>query len=250
MDDGVRLAASLYLPTSDTPQPCLLEAPLYRKDDLTSSYADEYVRLRDEFGFAVCRVDLRGTGSSEGNACDEYPLREQEDLLADQPWCNGNVGMWGTSYSGFNSIQVAARRPAALKAIAPIYATDDRYTDDVHYMGGSLRLLDVVDYPAYMNALPPVASVFGDAWREEWLARIERAEPWLLRWLTEQTDSEYRRHGSLRPDYARVEVPTMIVAGWADAPKNFDIEITVTAWEGEIVVAKRAWTRSIARHLA
>ena len=47
--------------------------------------------------------------------------------------------MFGTSYSGFNSLQVAGERPPALKAIVAIYATDDRYTDDVHYMGGAVR---------------------------------------------------------------------------------------------------------------
>ena len=82
--------------------------------------------------YAVCRVDLRGTGSSGGDAVDEYPAREQADLvavigwLAAQDWCDGNVGMWGTSYSGFNSLQVACERPPALKAICAIYATDDR----------------------------------------------------------------------------------------------------------------------------
>ncbi|MBV1851655.1 CocE/NonD family hydrolase [Catellatospora tritici] len=233
MDDGVHLAATLHLPATETPQPCLLEALPYRKDDLTAGYAAEYERLRDEFGYAVCRLDLRGTGSSEGTAVDEYPVREQDDLvaviawLAGQPWCDGNVGMYGTSYSGFNSIQVALRRPAALKAIVPIYATDDRYTDDVHFMGGSLRLLDVVDYPTYMiamNALPPVPE--RDDWRERWVERIERTEPWLIRWLDKQTDGPYWRHGSLRDPYAddlgygRITVPTMIVAGWADGYRN------------------------------
>ncbi|WP_144118722.1 CocE/NonD family hydrolase [Catellatospora sichuanensis] len=241
MDDGVRLAATLHLPAMDTPQPCLLEALPYRKDDITSSYTEEYERLRDEFSYAVCRVDLRGTGSSEGVAVDEYPLREQDDLvavigwLAAQSFCDGNVGMYGTSYSGFNAIQVAMRHPPALKAIAPIYATDDRYTDDVHHMGGSLRLLDVVDYPTYMiamNALPPVPSIAGPDWRERWLDRLDRTEPWLLRWLEEASDGPYWRHGSLRdpslpdPDgryhlgYERITVPTMIVAGWADGYRN------------------------------
>lgn len=242
MDDGVRLAATLHLPATDSPQPCLLEALPYRKDDVTDSYTPEYERLRDEFCYAVCRLDLRGTGSSEGVAVDEYPLREQDDLvavvawLAAQSWCDGTVGMYGTSYSGFNSIQVAMRRPPALRAIVPIYATDDRYTDDVHYMGGSLRLLDVVDYPTYMiamNALPPVPTIAGDGWRERWRDRLDRTEPWLLRWLQEQTDGPYWRHGSLRDPahrsadgdghdlgYGRVGVPTMIVAGWADGYRN------------------------------
>jgi predicted acyl esterase len=224
----VRLAATLYRPV-DQPVPCLLEALPYRKDDVTASYRDEYVRLSDEYGYAVCRLDLRGTGSSEGDATDEYPAREQDDLcaviawLAEQAWCTGAVGMYGTSYSGFNSIQVAARRPPALRAIIPIYATDDRYTDDVHFMGGSLRLLDVVDYPTYMiamNGLPPVPRVYGDGWREEWLRRLDATEPWLIRWLEQQTDGEYWRHGSLRPAYHRIITPTMLVGGWADGYRN------------------------------
>src|SRR5215468_9482771 len=130
MDDGVRLAATIYRPATVSPVPCLLEALPYRKDDVTASYRDEYVRLADEFGYAVCRLDLRGTGSSGGDATDEYPVREQDDLcaviawLAERPWCTGAIGMFGTSYSGFNSIQVAMRRPPALRAIVPIYATD------------------------------------------------------------------------------------------------------------------------------
>ena len=207
MADGVRLAVSLVLPDGDGPWPSILEALPYRKDDLTVSYRGEYCRLADEGGFAVARVDVRGTGSSEGIATDEYPPEEQTDLaeviawLASQPWSNGNVGMYGTSYSGFNSLQLAARRPPALKAVCAIYATDDCFTDDVHYVGGSLRALDLVDYPTYMiaaNALPPVPAVYGDGWREEWRRRVDGTEPWVLRWLTEQVDSPYWRKGSLR----------------------------------------------------
>jgi putative CocE/NonD family hydrolase len=121
MADGVHLAATLYLPDDARgPQPCLLEALPYRKDDLTASYAETYLRLRDRHGYAVCRVDLRGTGSSQGVATDEYPPAEQADLtaviawLAAREWCDGGVGMWGTSYSGFNALQLAVERPPAL----------------------------------------------------------------------------------------------------------------------------------------
>jgi uncharacterized protein len=232
MEDGVRLAASLYVPDSveaGEPVPVVLEALPYRKDDATASDRPEYERLCGEYGYAVARVDLRGTGSSEGVATDEYPASEQADLcqviawLAAQPWSSGSVGMYGTSYSGFNSLQVAAERPPALKAVVAIFASDDRYTDDVHYTGGALKLLDLVDYPLYMvalNALPPVPAIAGPDWRERWRARVEGLEPWLLRWLEEQADGPYWRQGSLRPAYERIACPTMLVAGWADGYRN------------------------------
>ena len=206
----------------------------YRKDDLTSSYAETYERLRDEFDFAVCRVDVRGTGSSQGDATDEYPEAEQSDLaeviawLAEQDWCNGSVGMFGTSYSGFDSLQMAVEQPPALKAICAIYATDDRWTDDVHWRGGALRMVDLVDYRHYMTPmvmLPPVPAVWGDDWREEWRRRIETSEPWVLTWLRQNRHGPYWDHGSVRlggttDGYDRIDCAVLIVAGWADGYRN------------------------------
>ena len=239
MADGVELAATLYLPATPGPQPCLLEALPYRKGDLTSSYAEGYRRLRDQHSYAVCRVDLRGTGSSGGDGTDEYPLVERTDLatviawLAEQQWCDGGVGMFGTSYSGFNSLQLACERPPALKAICSIYASDDRWSDDVHWRGHALKLLDLIDYCHYMtpmNVLPPVpvewpADGPGD-WRAEWARRLETNEPWVLTWLRENRDGPYWREGSVRPTFPddagweRIECPTMLVVGWADGYRN------------------------------
>ncbi len=226
--DGARLAVRLWLPEL-LPAAVLLEALPYRMDDLTATYETEYARLCEEGRFAVCRLDIRGTGSSEGIAGDEYTPVEHDDIcaviewLAAQEWSNGRVGMYGTSWAGFNSLQIACLRPPALGAIVPIYASDDRYTDDVHYMGGALKAVDLVDWVLYMiacNWLPPVPAVFGDGWRNEWLRRIEGTEPWLLRWLQEQVDGPYWRHGSVRPGYDRIVCPTMLVAGWADGYTN------------------------------
>jgi predicted acyl esterase len=234
MADGPELAATLYLPDASDPQPCLLEALPYRKDDLTASYAEGYERLRDRHGYAVCRVDLRGTGSSSGDATDEYPTQEQRDLveviawLAAQPWCDGQVGMCGTSYSGFNSLQLACERPPALKAVCAIYASDDRWTDDVHWRGGALRLVDLVDYCHYMtpmNALPPVPALWGEDWAAEWRRRLDLLEPWVLTWLREDRHSDYWRTGSVRlgadgAGYERLACPVLLVAGWADGYRN------------------------------
>ena len=111
------------------------------------------------------RLDVRGTGSSQGVAQDEYTEAEQHDgcdvvaWMAQQPWCTGAVASWGVSYGGFSCIQLAALRPPALRAIAPVYATDDRYTDDMHFHGGALNASSLPGYPTEMiamNALPPL----------------------------------------------------------------------------------------------
>jgi predicted acyl esterase len=228
MDDGVRIAVTLHHPEGPWPWPVVFEARPYRKDDLSDA-TEIYRRLCDEGGLAVCRADVRGTGSSEGVAEDEYTDRELRDhvatieWLANQDWCNGNVGMYGTSYSGFNALQVAALRPPPLKAIIPIYATDRRYTDDVHYGGGARRGIDFLDYPAYMvalNALPPVPSVYGEGWREEWLRRIDANEPWEIRWLQHQNEDDYWRRGSVFFDYGAIEAATLVIAGHADGYRN------------------------------
>ena len=228
MPDGVELSATLFFPDAgEGPWPALLDALPYRKDDVSSG--GEYYAALADGGYVLCWLDVRGTGSSGGIATDEYTAAEREDLvrvidwLATQPWSLGTVGMFGTSYGGFNSLQVALEQPPALKAIVPIFASDDRYADDVHYYGGALKQLDVVDYPTYMvamNALPPVPAVWGDGWRDEWQRRLEQTEPWFLTWLVHQHRDDYWRFGSAREDIERIRAATMIVGGWADGYTN------------------------------
>ncbi|MFP5488535.1 MAG: CocE/NonD family hydrolase, partial [Acidimicrobiia bacterium] len=158
VEDGVRLAVDVYLPSGadggvDEGLATLVEALPYRKDDVTASYAASYERYVAA-GFAVVRVDLRGTGSSTGIATDEYPDVERRDLacviewITEQPWSSGRVGLFGTSYSGFSSLQMAAAIGelgiSGLGAVVAAYATDDRYTDDVHDCGGALRASDLI----------------------------------------------------------------------------------------------------------
>jgi predicted acyl esterase len=226
MRDGPRLAATLYLPETAGPWPALLEAYPYRKDDV-SVWPEDSRRLRDEGDYAVCRVDTRGTGSSDGVAVDEYPPSEADDMcaviawLAEQPWCTGAVGMFGSSYAGFAALHAAMLGPPALRAIVPLYATDDRYTDDIHYGGGVRKAIEL-NYPLSMvalNALPPVPALAGDDWRERWIRRIEELVPW-YRSIEEQNDGPFWRRGSLRPRYDLIRVPTMVIGGWSDLYRN------------------------------
>jgi predicted acyl esterase len=233
--DGERLAATLYRPDGDGPFPTVMEALPYRKDDITESYRPTYEKYTAS-GLAVLRLDIRGTGSSSGIAADEYTDDERADLrtviawITTQPWSNGRIGMFGTSYSGFNSLQMAAETEPVpgLDAVVATYATDDRYTDDVHYCGGVLRAIDLIDYPLYMvamNALPPVPAVFGDGWRDEWLRRVDHTPAWLIGWLEHPTDAPSWRRGSVRlgpggAGYERMTPATMLIVGWADGYRN------------------------------
>jgi putative CocE/NonD family hydrolase len=228
--DGLRLSANLWLPlpSDDDPDrrfPAVLEMIPYRKDDWRlASDVTRGERLA-ALGYAFCRLDVRGTGSSPGIAEDEYSEAETQDgydaveWLAAQPWCDGNIGMWGISWGGFAAIQVAKLGPPHLRAIVPMYATDDRYLDDVHYVGGVITASEYSQYALAMvasNALPPRPAYRGEGWRDEWRDRLERTPVWLFEWRRQQTDGPYWRRGSLAPDWEHLTVPMLLFAGWAD----------------------------------
>ena len=148
MADGVRLSARIWMPedAEAKPVPAILEYIPYRKRDGTRAWDEPRHRYWAGYGYACIRLDIRGTGESEGLITDEYAVQEQNDAveaiawIAAQPWCTGKIGMTGISWGGFNALQVAARRPPALRAIITHCSTDDRYADDVHYMGGCLLI--------------------------------------------------------------------------------------------------------------
>ncbi len=228
MRDGVSLSADVYRPARRGRFPAILEHIPYRKDDVTGPGRRALYRELAARGFAVVRLDVRGTGNSQGLALDEYTEDEQldgceaTDWTAARDWCSGAVGAWGISYGGFTAIQLAARGPAPLKAIAALYATDDRYTDDMHFYGGALCAIELGHYPIRMiamNALPP-AGPLDAARRAAWRERIERTPPWILRWIEEQEDGPYWRSGSLRPDHSRIACPVLVVGGWRDGYCN------------------------------
>ncbi|MES1151784.1 MAG: CocE/NonD family hydrolase, partial [Dongia sp.] len=146
LKDGCRLSARMWLPddAETNPVPAILEYIPYRKRDGTRTRDEPMHHYFAGHGYAAVRVDLRGSGESDGLLEDEYLQRELDDgvevieWIAAQKWCNGAVGMMGKSWGGFNCLQVAALRPKPLKAILSVCSTDDRYADDIHYMGGCL----------------------------------------------------------------------------------------------------------------
>jgi putative CocE/NonD family hydrolase len=224
MRDGVRLAADLFMPNGDGKFPAVLEYIPYRKDDLTSP-GHSYHHYFAKRGIVGVRLDIRGTGASEGYITDEYlPIEHQDgydaiEWLAKQDWCNGNIGMFGISYGGYTSIQVAMLQPPHLKAISPMYATDDRYTDGDQYRGGAKRgILSTCFYAASMvsmNALPPYPEYSGEDWARIWEEHLEKNTPFMNEWLGRQVDDEYWQE-CLGRRYHLIKCPTYIIGGWMD----------------------------------
>ncbi|MEX0276806.1 MAG: CocE/NonD family hydrolase [Ruegeria sp.] len=236
MPDGTKLAARLWLPDEarTSPLPCILEYIPYRRRDRT--------RMRDESmhphfaaaGYASIRVDIRGYGDSDGVAEDEYSHQEIQDghdviqWIATQDWCDGNVGMFGKSWGAYNAFQVAATQPPALKAIAPVMGTDDRWREDIHFYGGCLAN-DNFWWGSIMqlyNAMPPDPEIVGkDRWIDMWRQRLEGAEFWPAMWLEHQMHDEMWRRGSICENYADVQVPVYFFGGWMDLYRDTPFRI-------------------------
>ena len=231
LQDGTMLAARIWLPddAEQNPVPAILEYLPYRKRDGTYERDALTHPYLAGHGYAGVRVDMRGCGESTGLLFDEYAKQEQDDgveviaWLAAQPWCSGVVGMMGISWGGFNGLQIAARRPPALKAIVTICSTDDRYADDVHYMGGTLLAADELEWGSFFlgsMCLPPDPMLVGDRWRAMWLERLENVPLFFEPWLRHQRRDGYWKHGSVCEDYAAIQCPVYAVGGWTDAYKN------------------------------
>jgi uncharacterized protein len=229
--DGCRLAARIWLSedAESDPVPAVLEFLPYRKNDGTVVRDAVRQPYLAGHGYAAVRVDMRGTGESDGIVEDEYTAQELADgcevidWLSRQPWCTGSVGMTGISWGGFNSLQVAALRPPALRAIVTLCSTDDRYADDVHYRGGCVLASDMLHWASSMltwNARPPDPRLVGERWREIWLDRLERTPPFLEPWLAHQRRDAYWRHGSVCEDYSAIECAVYAVGGWVDGYTN------------------------------
>ena len=231
MSDGTRLAARMWLPedAEDDPVPAILEYIPYRKGDAFAKRDTHHHPYFAGHGYAAVRVDLRGSGDSDGIMLDEYlPLEQQDGVeviawLAEQPWCTGKVGMIGISWGGFNGLQVAARRPPALGAVISMCASDDRYSDDVHYVGGCVLGVDMLAWAATMLtlcAMPPDPAAVGESWRQTWMERMERTPSMVEAWLTHQRRDEFWRQGSVCEEYSAIEAPVYAVGGWADGYSN------------------------------
>jgi predicted acyl esterase len=225
MKDGVRLAATLYMPDgakAGEKFPALLDYLPYRKDDSTAAGdypKNAYFARR---GYVGARVDIRGFGASEGRPTDrEYSEQEQTDgeqvihWLATQPWSNGNIGMYGISWGGFNALQMAMRNPPGLKAIIAVDATEELFHDDIHYIDG---LMHVDEFELNMDMAPGMTGAPDYTLDEKVLGVRFEAAPWSLEYMRHQRDGEFWR-SPVRP-LNEIKVPCFLIGGLADGYRD------------------------------
>ncbi len=230
LKDGTKLAARIWLPADaeQKPVPAILEYLPYRKRDGTTERDELTHPYFAGHGYACVRVDMRGSGESDGLLLDEYVKQEQDDCLEvmnwleKQTWCTGKIGMIGISWGGFNGLQVAARRPKQLKAVISLCSTDDRYADDIHFMGGAL-LMDNLGWGSVMFGImsrAPDQAIVGESWREMWFSRLEHHPLFVADWAEHQRRDALWKHGSICEDWNSIEAAVYLVGGWADGYSN------------------------------
>ena len=230
LSDGCKLAAKIFKPdVSDKVKvPAILEYIPYRKNDYTSVQDYAVHKYFAGYGYASVRVDMRGSGESEGLLLDEYLKLEQQDgfevvnWLSKQVWCSGNVGMIGFSWGGITSMQVASLNPKGLKAIIPVTSSVDRYYDDAGYFLGCL-VGQTIGWGVEMDSLstrPPDPDIVGLKWKKIWKNRLKNTPPYVPIWLSHQEKDKYWLQGTISKNYNLIKCPVFTTGGWADCWPN------------------------------
>lgn len=243
---GRRLAGRLWRPAGAAPMPAIIDASPYRCFDILRPGQDRLLRVWAERGYAVLALDTAGAGGSDGVLADEYLASEIDDAVAavdwcaDQPWCSGAVGMSGLSWAGFVALRAAARRPAALKALAIGGVSEDGWATDIHNLGGASYAARV-DWAATMlafNATPPDPLQVGEAWRAMWLQRLEADRPWIETWLSHPQRDGFWAGKAVDP--AALDLPLLVYGGLADKYATSVLRIA-QAWTGPVRAILGPW---------
>jgi len=228
MRDGVRLATDVVRLDDGTPRPALLmRTPYSRAGSRLTTDAVSMARA----GWAVVIQDARGRFDSDG---DFRPFHQEVDdgydavqWCAAQPWCTGDVAMWGGSYVGATQMLCAVSAPPALRAISPV-CTANRYTEGWLYEGGAMQLGFTEQWGAGFVATSPrsdpelrsAAQAIVDDHADAYALplgspRIQRIFDELPGWLRPE-DADHWAPVDVERRHAEITVPAYHVAGWYD----------------------------------
>jgi len=218
MRHGVKISAHVHRPDAPGRFPAIVQYTPYRKGPLGPHHPIV------EHGYATVTFDIRGTGDSGGWNDSIYSGPERQDgydmieWTAAQPWCTGDVGMWGISFGAVVALQMAMAAPPHLKAIIARSGSDDPYTEWTN-PGGQPRPYMYECYGPIMTAfnfLPPDPEALGEKWERVWQERLDNNVPWGIAFIRNLVDGPFWRERSLRDNYDRVKCAVFVVDGWHD----------------------------------
>ena len=243
MRDGTRLYADVHLPAGPGPFPALLERTPYNKENSVEVQAGAPAFFVAA-GYAVVIQDVRGRFRSEGRFVpfqdDGWGANrdgwETVEWVAAQPWCNGQVGTIGGSYSGATQYRLAPTRPPHLRAMAAREASADFHAEWV-YRGGAFELAFMLGWTLNVTISDLAHLGAGD----EALARqrgLEQARAavdhwhrhlplnpnpllvgladWYNDFLSHPDDGAYWQQWNIASQHAEVETPILHLGGWFD----------------------------------
>jgi len=227
--DGLSLNATVYLPRDQPdPGPCLCAMTPYNSDVF-----HDHAAYFAAHGLPFVLVDVRGRGDSDGvfrpfiqEGADGYEVVE---WLAAQPYCNGNVAMWGSSYLGHNQWAVAAAKPPHLVTIVPTASP---------YIGIDFPMRNRIFYPHAIQWLSLThgrstrVRLFGDRslWSQVSLrwgrsgrpfqdfdAVLGTRFPFFREWIVNrESDCYWSAHNPTADQYAQMQMPILTVTGYYD----------------------------------
>ncbi len=233
MRDGAALKVDIFRPQAEGQFPAVLLITPYNKSGQAARAKNFAAR-----GYVVVNADSRGRFESEGD-WDPFSEKHKTDgydlvqWIAGQPWCSGNVGMYGLSYMGWTQWWTASQAPPALKAIVPEVAPPDHF-QNCPYQNG-IFVCWMIDWAgALSDRLPHSAGpgAYGGfaVNREQAYSKLPyidfdktrnyKPTTWWRKWIQQNTaDGEYWRSIAYqtRDSYARVNVPSLAISGWFDA---------------------------------
>ena len=222
MRDGVHLAADIYLPNQPGPFPVLLTRTPYNKNR-----GAREAQLYAEQGYAVVVMDSRGIYGSEGEwspyvdeALDGY---DTQQWIGAQDWCDGNIGMYGTSYPGFTQLLPAPYRSPYVKALVPVASQSDNYgsiwsTNGLYHLALGLSWGARQEAIATGNSIPDLnwMEVVTQLPLESALAKVGVYSEFVSNTIRHDAYDDFWKQMSIRDQYGEMDVPAFHVTGWYD----------------------------------
>ena len=280
MRDGTRLATDIFLPATDgEPEPGPLPTIFHRTpyDKLAVERRWEYSRYFARRGYAAVMQDVRGTFGSEGRM--DFLVAEAEDgfdaleWISAQPWCNGRVGSWGTSYASFTQMGMATQNPPSLRAMVPNQSASNSWESSIRHGGafetrflgwalwhsGTNARADLRADPSIRAAMNFGAPSTSD-WLQQWPIRkgatqlklVPEYEEFLLRLISESDFTDFWRNPTLAPALHADGFPdaaVLIMGAWYDSyPRSaFENYAALTeAGRGNVKILMGPWVHGTA----